>query len=153
MLFRNRSDSYVLSEKVATFSLSSAQLIVGYLTRKDRDKAKGINLVFPFQTPTPYGPRGTYSYILDDRDAASFCAFLDRALAGQLPAEHQFTGDVSKQWFSSGDCCWKISKYVDNWHDGGGYKSSFDNSYGYTITKSAAQDLRNCVWEFFELAT
>ena len=152
VFFKNRSDAYELTEKVDSFSLSSAQLDVGYLTKGGTEKSKGINLVFPFQTPAKFGPRGTYSYILNDRDAASFHAFLEQVLAGQLPAKHQFTDDVSRRWFSSGDCCWKITKFVDNWHDGGGYKGWFDNAYGYTITRSAMSDLRDCIRDFFELA-
>lgn len=152
MFLRSRSNSYELTEKVATFSLSSAQLVVGYLTKGSNDKAKGINLVFPFFHPGRYGPRGTYSYLFDDRDAAIFNAFLDQVLAGQLPVEHQFANDVSRGRFRGGDCCWKITKFVDNWHDGGGYRGWFDNSYGYTITRSAAEDLRSCIREFFELA-
>ena len=153
MFFNFRSDGYGLSEKVCAFSLSSAQLGVGLLTKAGKERSKGISLVFPFQVPVspPRGPRGTQLYILDHADAASFHAFLEQALAGQLPAEYQFTNDVSGRWFSSGDCRWKITKFLDEWHGGGGYRGWFGRSYGYTITKAAMTNLRDCIRAFFEL--
>jgi hypothetical protein len=152
LFFNKRTNSYKLNEKVATFSLSNAQLDVGYLSNHDGNKVKGLDLVFPSQQLAPYGPRGTHSYILKDSDAADLHAFLSQVLSNDLPADHDFRNDVSGRWFSSGDCCWKITKFLEEWHGGGGYKGWIDNSYGYVITKKSTLDLRECVGDFFDIS-
>ena len=149
MFFRRNPKAFRLAETTGSFSLSSAQLQVGYLENDEGKKAKGIDLVFPRQSPGGHGPRGTCSYILQRPDVSRFLVFLDQVLSEHLPAEFQFSGDVSGRWFSSGDCDWVITKFVEKWHGGGGFKGHIDNSWGFVITKSSAQQLRNCVQEFF----
>ncbi|MGB5719128.1 MAG: hypothetical protein WBM34_00415 [Woeseiaceae bacterium] len=149
MLFRRNPKTFRLAETIASFSLSSAQLHVGYLENGEGKKTRGVDLVFPRQSPGRYGPRGTYSYIFRQPDASRFLVFLDEVLSERFPAEFQFSGDVSGRWFSSGDCKWVITKFVDKWHGGGGFKGHIDNSWSYVITKSSAQQLRHCVQDFF----
>ncbi len=151
MFFRRNPKAFRLTETIGAFSLDSAQLLVGYLENGKGDKAKGVDLVFPRQTPAPYGPRGTYSYILQQSDASrflDFLDFLDQVLSRRFPAEYQFSGDVSGRWFSSGDCNWVVTKFEDKWHGGGGFKGRIDNSRGYVVTKASVQQLRGCVQDF-----
>jgi hypothetical protein len=149
MFFRRNPKTFRLAETTASFRLSSAQLQVGYLEIGEGRKAKGVDLVFTRQSLGRYGPRGTYSYILRQPDASRVLVFLDQALSERLPAEFQFSVDVSGRRFSSGDCRWVITKFVDKWHGGGELKGHIDNSWSYEITKSSAQQLRHCVQDFF----
>jgi hypothetical protein len=137
MFFKRSLNSFRLTETIGSFSLNSAQLLVGYLENDTGDKAKSVDLVFPRQTPVPYGPQGTCSYILQQSDASQFLGFLDHVLSRRFPAKFQFSGDVSGRWFSSGDCNWEVTKFVEKWQGGGGFKGRIDNSWGYVITESS----------------
>ena len=150
MIFGDSESTLRLTKKIATFSIDSAQLEVGMLTNSKGQSAKGINLVFPSQRPVrTFGPRGACCYILDEVEVEKFLSFLDRVLQNELPSEYQFVGDRSGRWLGAGDCLWKITKFVEKWHDGGGYRGRFDNSLGSTITKTAAEELRETVRSFF----
>ena len=154
MIFGDSESTLRMTKKIATFSLDSAQLEIGMLTNSKGQSAKGINLVFPSQTPAyTFGPRGTCCYILDEVEVGKFLNFLDRVLENELPSEYQFVGDRSGRWLGAGDCLWKITKFVEGWHGGGGYRGRFDNSFGYTLTKAAAEELRETVRSFFSDAS
>lgn len=152
MILAGRKKVARIDKKVGSFSLDNAQLEVGSFTNSRGDCGKGINLVFPSIAPGPFGPRGIYSYIFGPKEASQFTSFLDQVLAEKLPASFKFSRDASGRWFSAGSCTWSITKFIVEWHGGGGYKGSIDNSLSYTITKSATQELRECVIEFFGVA-
>jgi len=150
MIFGDRESTLRLTKKIATFSLDSAQLEIGVLTNSKGQSSKGMNLVFPSQRPVrTFGPRGTCCYILDDVEVGKFLTFLDRVLENELPSEYRFVGDRSGRWLGAGDCLWKITKFVEKWHGGGGYRGRFDNSLGSTITKTAVEELRQTIRSFF----
>lgn len=152
MVPAKRKNAFRIDNRVASYSLDNAQLEVGSFSNSRGDFGKGINLIFPTTPPTPFGPRGTYSYILSPSEASQLAEFLDQVLAATFPAKFNFTKDVSGRWFSDGNCTWSITSFVDDWHGGGGYKGSIDSSFTCTITKSAIQEFRKCVIEFFGIA-
>lgn len=150
MIFRPSASTLRLTEKIATFSLDNAQLQIGMLSNTKGESAKGINVVFPSQRPVrTFGPRGICSYVLDEVEVEKFLSFLDRVLENELPAEYRFVEDRSGRWLGAGDCSWKVTKFVENWHGGGGYRGRFDGSLGSTITKVAAEELRATVRSYF----
>ncbi len=151
MKLRKDPRTFSLAKTIATFSLSSAQLILGIFENCNNDRAKGIALDFPILSPTPFGPRGRYSYLISPTDAREFDAFLNQIVAQHYPAEYYFAGDVSGRWLSSGDCKWEITGFDKNWHADGGFKCRFDNSWGYIITKTSVLELRRTVQNLFEL--
>ncbi len=153
MLSRRNPKAFRLTEAIGDFSLDSAQLLVGYFENSEGDKAKGVDLVFPQQTPAPFGPRGTCSYIFQQSDASRFLDFLDQVLSRRLPAEFRFSSDASGRCLSSDDCAWVVTKFVEKWHDGGGFKGRIDNSWGYVITELSILNLQKCVREFFDVGT
>jgi len=134
-----------LDEVIGTFSLNHAQLYVGTVRSEDGQSHKVLNLQGASLEDGP----GVGLYKFDSDDAARFVAFLDEVLRGKLPVSFQFPRSETRFLPHDGQAEWKISKFVDKWHHGGGYKGKLDGMGGYTITKQSVERLKECVSDLF----
>ncbi len=133
-----------LDELVGTFSINCTQLYVGTVHTEDRISRKVISLL-----PGQEGPSvGLYAF--SSSDASRFVSFLDNALQGDLPSSFQFPRSETRFLSNHGQAEWIISKFVNDWHHGGGFKGSLDGVGGHIITKLSAERLKICVSEHFD---
>ena len=136
-----------LDEVIGTFSLNNAQLYVGCVQTEDGRAHKVLKI-----RDASYEEGAVVGlYQLSSDDAARFVSFLEEALQGNLPVEYEFPRSETRLLWRDGRAKWKISKFIDEWHHGGGYKGKLGGTGGYVITKRSAERLKECVAEFFSV--
>lgn len=131
------------------FSLLNTELRVGTISDTRGKQFRGISLYGGLHGPLLGADR---AIVLDDLHAKHLVDFLDRIRQKQLPAE--FSAAMNR--FET--LRWNISKYVPDWHDGGGLGGSvgIESLLGVsmiptTITVDAAKELRACIADFYGL--
>lgn len=129
------------------FSLLNTELRVGNISDTKGNHFKGISLYGGLHGPLLGADR---AIVLDDVHARNLVDFLDRAQRKQLPTEFS----VSMNRFET--LKWNVSKFLPNWHDGGGLSGTVSISsllaasrIPATITLDAAEKLRACIANFY----
>lgn len=130
-----------------SFSLANTELRVGKISDTKGNQFKGISLYGGLHGPLVGADRAV---VLDDRHARKLLNFLDHIQGKEIP--EQFS--VSVNCFETLN--WHVSKFLPDWHDGGGLSGrvSISSMLGArivptVITTEAAQRLSVCISDFY----
>ena len=136
-----------LDEEEGVFSLHNTQLYVGTLYDNDGLPKKAVSLLFGSAVEGPASQVVLYDFTI--ADATRLVRFLDTVLRNQIPASFRFPASKTFFLLTDGSVVWTVSKYIENWHEGGGYKGALGSRTGQIITKESVENLRACVSKFF----
>jgi hypothetical protein len=129
------------------FSLLNTELRVGEISDTKGNQFKGISLYGGLHGHLVGADR---AIVLDDLHAKHLVDFLDRIRQKQLPTEFS----VAMNRFET--LSWNVSKFLPDWHDGGGLGGGIGiktllgmSMIPATITIDAAKALRACLADFY----
>lgn len=127
--------------------MANTELRVGKISDTKGNQFKGVSLYGGLHGPLIGADR---AIVLNDHHAKNLLEFLDRSQRKQLPTHFS----VSMNLFET--FRWNISKFLPEWHDGGGLSGyvSIKSLLGVslvpaTITLDAARKLRVCIADFY----
>jgi hypothetical protein len=130
-----------------SFSLTHTELRVGEISDAKGNQFKGISLYGGLHGPLVGADR---AIVLDDRHARDLLDFLDRIQQQEIPAHFS----VSMNWFET--FRWDVSKFLPDWHDGGGLSGRLGiravlgvSMVPAVITRNTADKLRHCIADFY----